>query len=174
MPKFVVKRKAEVYKEFPIRPFQSRIAIGSEGDNDLIIADKKVSMHHLIIEKEGTRYFVQDSQSAFGSFLNGEKISDRLPLSSGDEIKIGDHSLIFENVLFEKSALDDDQSEAIEITEEADAVTNQLLSISESETESEAVDLDETQVEEKTAQSPAITQKISAENLKIPKARNNF
>ncbi len=106
MPKIVVKRKAEVYKEFPIRPFQSRITIGSEGDNDLIIADRKVSMHHLVIEKEGTRYFVRDSQSAFGSYLNGEPITDRVPLSSGDEIKIGDHTLIFENVLFEKSSSD--------------------------------------------------------------------
>ncbi|MDZ7332800.1 MAG: FHA domain-containing protein [candidate division KSB1 bacterium] len=106
MPKIVVKRKAEVYKEFSIRPFQSRITIGSEGDNDLIIADKKVSMHHLVIEKEGTRYFVRDTQSAFGSYLNGELITDRMPLSSGDEIKIGDHTLIFENVLFEKSASD--------------------------------------------------------------------
>ncbi len=114
MPKIVVKRKAEVYKEFPIRPFQSRITIGSEGDNDLIIADKKVSMHHLVIEKEGTRYFVRDSQSAFGSYLNGKPITDRMPLSSGDEIKIGDHSLIFENVLFEKSASDSDDGLRLE------------------------------------------------------------
>jgi len=94
MPKIVVKRKAEVYKEFPIRPFQSRISIGSEGDNDLILADKKVSMHHMVIEKEGTHYFVRDNQSAFGSFLNGEKIAERAPLTSGDEIKVGEHSII--------------------------------------------------------------------------------
>ncbi len=120
MPKIVVKRKAEVYKEFPIRPFQSRITVGSEGDNDLIIADKKVSMHHLVIEKEGTLYYVLDSQSAFGSYLNGDKIADRVLLSSGDEIKVGEHSLIFENVLFEKNVFEDDNSEFVETVEGAD------------------------------------------------------
>ncbi|MFZ5517698.1 MAG: FHA domain-containing protein [Candidatus Zhuqueibacterota bacterium] len=103
MPKIVVKRKAEVYKEFPIRPFQNKITIGSEGDNDLIIADKRVSMHHLAIEKEGTNYFVQDNNSAFGTLLNGEKVIERTLLASGDEIHIGEHSLIFENILFDKS-----------------------------------------------------------------------
>ncbi|MBD3287445.1 FHA domain-containing protein [candidate division KSB1 bacterium] len=102
MPKIVVKRKAEIYKEYQIRPFQNRIRIGSEGDNDLIITDKKVSMHHLIIEKEGTDYFVIDTDSAFGTFVNGEKINEKIPLSSGDEIAVGDHTLLFENVLFEK------------------------------------------------------------------------
>jgi len=103
MPKIVVKRKAEVYREFPIRPFQNKITIGSEGDNDLIITDKRVSMHHLAIEKEGTNYFVQDNNSAFGTLLNGEKVIERTLLTSGDEIHIGEHSLIFENILFDKS-----------------------------------------------------------------------
>lgn len=103
MPKIVVKRKAEVYKEFPIRPFQNRISIGSEGDNDLIIADKKVSMHHFTIEKEGTNYFIRDNNSAFGTFVNGDKLTERSLLSSGDEIQVGEHSLIFENILFEKN-----------------------------------------------------------------------
>lgn len=165
MPKIVVKRKAEVYKEFPIRPFQSRITIGSEGDNDLIIADKKVSMHHLVIEKEGTYYYVRDNQSAFGSYLNGDKISDRLLLSSGDEIKVGDHSLIFENVLFEKSVFGSDSDEAIDTIGAGDDGADQSVSILESETELTPGDLDDLSIEELTAQSPTITQKISAENL---------
>ncbi|MCI0494448.1 FHA domain-containing protein [candidate division KSB1 bacterium] len=120
MPKIVVKRKAEVYKEFPIRPFQSRITVGSEGDNDLIIADKKVSMHHLVVEKEGTSYYVRDNKSAFGTFLNGERIQDRAPITSGDEIAVGEHTLIFENVLFEKAVLNDEQSDVF--LAEADTV----------------------------------------------------
>ena len=103
MPKIVVKRKAEVYKEFPIRPFLSRITVGSEGDNDLIISDKKVSMHQFIIEKESNQYFITDTNSAFGTILNGKKIEKRNRLSSGDVIRIGDHSLIFENTIFENN-----------------------------------------------------------------------
>ncbi len=102
MPKIVVKKKAEIFKEYQIRPFQNRIRIGSEGDNDLILSDKKVSMHHLVIEKEGTDYYAMDTDSAFGTFLNGKKIAEKISLSSGDEISVGDHTLLFENVLFEK------------------------------------------------------------------------
>lgn len=118
MPKIVVKRKAEVYKEFPIRPFQSRVTIGSEGDNDLIIADKKVSMHHLVVEKEGTSYYVRDNNSAFGTFLNGERIQDRASIASGDEIAVGEHTLLFENVLFEKALLNDEQSDVFVVEAE--------------------------------------------------------
>jgi pSer/pThr/pTyr-binding forkhead associated (FHA) protein len=101
MPKIVVKRKAEIYQEYPIRPFQNKIRIGTEGDNDLVIEDKKVSMHHLTIEKEGTKYYVSDNDSAFGSHVNGQRIENKTLLRSGDEIKIGEHTLQFENVLFE-------------------------------------------------------------------------
>ena len=75
MPKIVVKRNAEVYKELLIRPEQGRITVGSEGDNDLIIADKKAAMHHLIIEKQGTQYFIRDLNSKFGTSLNNKKIT---------------------------------------------------------------------------------------------------
>jgi len=117
MPKIVVKRKAEIHKEFQIRPFQNRITIGTEGDNDLVINDKKISMHHLLIEKEGTQYFVTDTDSAFGSFLNGNRIEAKSPLKSGDEIVIGEHTLFFENVLFEKGI--DDSPVVIEPTVES-------------------------------------------------------
>lgn len=122
MPKIVVKRKAEVYKEFPIRPFQNKILIGSEGDNDLIIADKKVSMHHLAIEKEGTNYFLRDNNSAFGTFVNGEKVVERTLLTSGDEINIGEHSLIFENILFEKNYKSEKYPEKSAVVVEEEAV----------------------------------------------------
>lgn len=152
MPKIVVKRKAEVYKEFPIRPFQSRITIGSEGDNDLIIADKKVSMHHLLIEKEGTKYFVRDNQSAFGSSLNGEKIADRVPLSSGDEIMIGDHSLIFENILFEERVFNAQQTESNEFKFEDEVLDAQPLTTLTNETELEEIDIGELLIEKSLVQ----------------------
>jgi len=168
MPKIVVKRKAEVYKEFPIRPFQSRITIGSEGDNDLIIADKKVSMHHLVIEKVGTNYFVRDNQSAFGSLLNGEKINDRVPLSSGDEIVVGEHSLIFENILFEKDVFKKDEIVATEIEEEPDFSISETQSLIESKPETEIEEVASSQLltEEQTKEiepSLAVTTKIPVE-----------
>jgi len=164
MPKIVVKRKAEVYKEFPIRPFQSRISIGSEGDNDLILADKKVSMHHMVIEKEGTHYFVRDNQSAFGSFLNGEKIAERAPLTSGDEIKVGEHSLIFENILFEKG-LDDGESQDVEIIEKDGMAADMTVPQSEPALELKEVDSSEFPVEQETETLPEIPKTIPTDKL---------
>lgn len=163
MPKIVVKRKAEVYKEFPIRPFQSRITIGSEGDNDLILADKKVSMHHLVIEKEGTRYYVRDNQSAFGSFVNGEKISDRIPLTSGDEITIGEHSLVFENVLFEKNLFDSNQDEYGDQIEEINPIVAEPVPILDQQGESEKLGSNELLTEQQTEETAK--SKISPDNL---------
>ncbi|MBN1155187.1 FHA domain-containing protein [candidate division KSB1 bacterium] len=102
MPKIVVKKKAEVSNEYPIKAFQTKITIGSEGDNDLIISDNKVSFHHLMIERQGTKFYITDRGSAFGTMLNGVKLEGKKRLSSGDEIKIGEHVLLFENILFEK------------------------------------------------------------------------
>ena len=101
MPKIIVKKDEEVCAEFPIKPFQTKITIGSEGDNDLIINDDKVSFHHLMIDKKGTRFYLIDRGSTYGTLLNDEKIERRTLLGSGDEIKIGDYVLLFENILFE-------------------------------------------------------------------------
>ena len=119
MPKIIVKRKGDVYKEFLIRPFQSRIMIGSDGDNDLIISDNKVALHHLIIEKQGTEYFVKNLDEASVCHLNGKKIVKKTQISNGDRISIGDHSLVFENALFQsvRNNLKPDQQEQKKQTE---------------------------------------------------------
>ena len=134
MPKIVVKRKAEIQKEVPVRPFQNIISVGSEGNNDIVIFDKKVSLNHLIIEKEDSNYYVVDKDSAFGTFINGRKIDVRTPISDGDEINIGEHSLIFENITFElnnqveaEEDIDDSEHEDEPIEESGKEPTAQEL-----------------------------------------------
>ncbi|MBL7095008.1 FHA domain-containing protein [candidate division KSB1 bacterium] len=123
MPKIVVKRKEETYKEFLIQPIQEKIRIGAEGDNDLIIADKRVSQHHLVVLKEGNQYYIEDLNSESGTILNNKKVVQKVNLNSGDTISIGDHSLIFENILYENNGNTKNQPEAEEITlEEAESV----------------------------------------------------
>jgi pSer/pThr/pTyr-binding forkhead associated (FHA) protein len=95
MPKILVKRKAEVFQEFEIPPNAVKLNIGTETDNELVINDKKVSMNHLQILRQGEDYFVKDLRSAFGSFLNGQLLEQQAPMRHGDEIQIGQHTLIF-------------------------------------------------------------------------------
>ena len=97
MSKIVVKRKAVVYKEFQIKPDQKKITIGLDGDNDLIIADKKAGRNHLTIEKEMSHYYISNLKSEFPTYLNKKEISDKERIIDGDEITIGDHSLVFVN-----------------------------------------------------------------------------
>ncbi|MBN2088381.1 FHA domain-containing protein, partial [candidate division KSB1 bacterium] len=95
MPKILVKQKAEVYKEFIIPPDKNSVKIGSELDNDLMIEDKKISMNHLEISREANRFYIRDLRSAFGTILNEVPIEAQTPIKHGDQIQIGNHTLIF-------------------------------------------------------------------------------
>jgi len=99
MPKLILKRKAEVLAEFPLRSGNATYSIGSDQGNDLVINDKMVSMTHFYVERQGNQYFVRDLKSAFGTLVNGDKISSKVEVRDGDIIQIGEHTLIFKNPL---------------------------------------------------------------------------
>lgn len=113
MPKLILKKKAEVLQELHMKTAKATYSIGAEEDNDLVIDDKRVSMKHALIERHGTRYYVRDMKSAFGTFVNDEKVEDQVELKNGDRLTIGDHSVIFENPLeyLDKSFFGDDEPE---------------------------------------------------------------
>ena len=99
MPKLILKRKAEVIKEVHLKMTQASYTIGSDEENDLVIADKRVSGQHARVDRHGTRYFLRDLKSAFGTFRNGERIEEQVELRNGDHFKIGDYEVFFENPL---------------------------------------------------------------------------
>src|SRR5258705_1949701 len=65
--------------------------MGRHHENELVLAEADVSRHHAEIAKEGERYFLADSNSRFGTFLNGTRI-EREPLVHGDHIQLGSAS----------------------------------------------------------------------------------
>lgn len=99
MPKLILKRKAEVLMEFPLRGANATYSIGSDPENELVVHDKLVSMMHLHVERQGNQYFVRDLKSAFGTLVNGERIAEKVEIRDGDIIQIGDHTLVFNNPL---------------------------------------------------------------------------
>ncbi len=99
MPRLIVKKKAEVLKELNLSGEQKYFTIGSEDQNDLVLEDKRVSMTHVKLTRIDNAFFVQDMKSAFGTLLNGAKLSKRQPLNNGDQIKIGEHEILFDNPL---------------------------------------------------------------------------
>lgn len=66
------------------------ITIGRDLNNDVVINDPKVSRHHLqVIQDDYGNFRIADFGSANGTFVNGQKISGEMSLSSNDIVRIG-------------------------------------------------------------------------------------
>lgn len=99
MPKLILKRKAEIIDEFNLKSTQASCTIGSDKFNNIVIQDKLVSMNHASIERRMNGYAIRDLNSAFGTYLNGQKVEDIAPLKNGDIAQIGGHAIVFEHPL---------------------------------------------------------------------------
>lgn len=65
--------------------------LGRWEDNDVVLPDRLVSRHHARIRLVGTQFVLEDLQSTNGTFVNGERISERHILQDGDSIQIAPH-----------------------------------------------------------------------------------
>lgn len=63
--------------------------IGRDPDCDRVIDNLKVSRKHCRIFREGAIWFVEDLKSGNGTWLNGVKISGKMPIGLGDIITVG-------------------------------------------------------------------------------------
>ncbi|CAK7008740.1 FHA domain-containing protein [Tissierella sp. P1] len=85
---------------FKIKEYYSiddSISLGRHGDNNIVVKDPFVSKRHFqIIEDEGD-YYLEDLNSANGTYLNGDKIFDVARLNDGDIIRIGQIEFLFVN-----------------------------------------------------------------------------
>ena len=72
------------------------VRVGRRSDNDIRIDEISVSGHHAVIESvpnaylEGTvDYYITDSNSTNGTFVNDLRIRERQRLNSNDMVRIG-------------------------------------------------------------------------------------
>ena len=64
--------------------------IGRGTEADLWLEDGGVSRRHARVSlRSDGRYFVEDLQTPGGTFVNGDRVRDRIALRTGDEIKVG-------------------------------------------------------------------------------------
>jgi len=66
---------------------------GRDEEADITIADKRLSRKHCKIAREGNEFVISDLGSSNGTFVNGQKITEKT-LASGDRIQAG--SNVFE------------------------------------------------------------------------------
>jgi pSer/pThr/pTyr-binding forkhead associated (FHA) protein len=74
---------------------RDRLTIGASGSSDLPIAnDSRVSRLHAALESLSGGWWIRDLDSTNGTFVNGARIRSGRRLWSGDEIRVGDTTLI--------------------------------------------------------------------------------
>ena len=67
----------------------AEMAIGREGAVDIVIPAPAVSRVHARLIQRGDGYWIEDSGSSNGTFLNGQPLTDRVRLNPGDKIGLG-------------------------------------------------------------------------------------
>ena len=102
--------KAGQYKQVACK---TAITIGRDLHNDIPVDDLTVSRNHAMIRMVGhDDYYLVDGGSANGSFLNNHRISMPTLLKNGDQIKIGQFEVTFEQQ--QKSVSNNDTQSMLE------------------------------------------------------------
>ena len=79
---------------YPLRAMNTRI--GRNPDNNIVLADAKVSRHHAAIIDTGSGLVIADLNSTNGVYVRDRRIHPSATLSNGDLIRIGDQEFTFD------------------------------------------------------------------------------
>lgn len=86
-------------RDIPLQ--KNEIFIGRDLNNDIVINDAEVSRRHARLFLKGTTYMLEDLGSTNGSFINGQRLNNPLPVRPGEIITFGERiNLIFEALSF--------------------------------------------------------------------------
>lgn len=91
----IIKHGLERGKDFKIQKEETKI--GRDEENDIILSHPTVSRFHAKIIREGENYFIEDLNSANGTFVNGIKVQKEL-LHDNDILQFGDIVCIFKRL----------------------------------------------------------------------------
>lgn len=94
-PRAVVVARAPGHPEQRAVVDLAPLRIGRATDNDLILADGRVSRHHGILSPGQGTLVYRDLDSANGTFLGGTRVGE-VALGVGDVLRIGDSTLRIE------------------------------------------------------------------------------
>jgi len=89
---FFLLRAADEPQALPIAT--TTVTIGRGLDNDIILEDTRVSRKHAQLRYRQRRFWLTDLGSTNGTFVNGERISERA-LRDGDVVSLGGLELTF-------------------------------------------------------------------------------
>jgi adenylate cyclase len=76
---------------------QAHQGLGRHPNNAIQLLDTIVSKEHCIVEQQGTSMILRDLGSMNGTFVNGERVAGTRLLRHGDEIRMGNTVLQFDD-----------------------------------------------------------------------------
>jgi len=90
--KFIIREQNKALREVPID--QSRLVVGRDSANEIMLTDDSVSSHHFSVELKGDKVVLKDENSLNGTYLGNSR--DRVKiveLKHGDIVRVG-HTLM--------------------------------------------------------------------------------
>jgi len=78
-----------------IYPVLDCLNMGRAVDNQVVVADSKVSRYHARIYNRDGQYWVEDLNSKNGVFLNDIRLREPVVLADGDKLRIGNATFVF-------------------------------------------------------------------------------
>ncbi len=93
MPRFVLLQGGEVVP-FPVT--KEIMLLGRHPDCDIQLESNMLSRKHARLSKEDGAFYIEDLGSGNGTFVNGKRIEQRIPIANNDRVKLGPLLLRFE------------------------------------------------------------------------------
>lgn len=92
----LINRKDQLpFKVKEAYTLEASITLGRKNENDIVLKDPYISNEHSQIILDEDQYFLEDLESANGTYLNGEQILDVVKLKNGDRIKLGQVEFLY-------------------------------------------------------------------------------
>jgi ABC-type multidrug transport system ATPase subunit len=68
---------------------KNSIILGRADSCDVVVENNQISRNHAKITNQGGRYFIEDLGSVNGTYLNGVRVTGKMPMGSSDTIILG-------------------------------------------------------------------------------------
>ncbi len=95
--KLINQKDTLPFKIKEVYPIDKDVTIGRSNQNNIAIKDPYISKQHMrIVEDEGD-FYLEDLNSANGTFINGDRVMDAVRLENGDSIRLGQIEFLFVN-----------------------------------------------------------------------------
>lgn len=95
--KLINKKDSLPFKVKEHYSINKELTLGRQNDNDIVLKDPFVSKIHLQIAEDEEEYYLEDLDSANGTYINGDRVGDVVKLKNGDILRVGSIEFLFVN-----------------------------------------------------------------------------